>query len=64
MRMRLIRKMAASERERLRRVLGRFRRHELPGAVRWLVGGDDGTPGRGTKRDIISSALDAFTVSQ
>lgn len=58
-----IEKMAAKQQPRLRRVLGRFRRNELPGAVRWLLGNDD-TPGRCTKRDIVASTLEAFVVSK
>ena len=54
--------MAARHQPRLRRVLSRFKRKELPDAVWWLVGGDD-TPRRGTKRDIVSSALHVFAVS-
>ncbi|CAI8034895.1 hypothetical protein GBAR_LOCUS19601, partial [Geodia barretti] len=45
---------------RLRRVLSRFKRNELPGVVQWLVGNEE-TPVRGTKRDIVSSTLDAFS---
>ena len=55
--------MAARQQPRLRRLLSRFRRNELPGAVEWLVGSKD-TPVRGTKRDIVSSTLDAFSVSK
>jgi hypothetical protein len=52
--------MAARQQPRLRRVLSRFRRNELPGAVQWLVGNEE-TSVRGTKRDIVSSTLDAFS---
>ena len=54
--------MAAAERQRLRRVVSRFKKDELPGALRWL-GIDYEVSKRRSKRDIISSALDTFTVS-
>lgn len=57
----LIWKMAA-ERERLRRVLNRFKKDELSSAVRWL-GGREELSKRRSKKDIISSTLDDFVVS-
>lgn len=52
----------AAERERLRRVLNRFKKDELPSAVRWL-GRREEISKRRNKKDIISSALDDFIVS-
>ena len=52
----------AAERQRLRRVLGRFKKDELPGAVRWL-GRKEEASKRRSKKDIISSTLDACAVS-
>lgn len=53
---------AGSERQRLRRVLSRFKKNELPGVLRWLGRSDDVSKRR-SKRDIISSTLDTFAVS-
>ena len=53
--------MAATER-RLRRVLNRFKKDELPSAVGWL-GGREAVSNRRSKKDIISSTLDACAVS-
>ena len=59
-------KMAATsgtrQQQRLRRVLSRFRKEELPSAIRWL-GRSEEVSKRRSKRDIISSTLEAFAVS-
>lgn len=52
----------AAERERLRRVLNRFKKDELPSAVRW-IGRREEVSKRRSKKDIISSTLDDFVVS-
>ena len=52
----------AAERQRLRRVLGRFRKDELPSVVRWL-GGKEDISKRRSKKDIVSSTIDACVVS-
>ena len=54
-------KMAA-ERQRLRRVLNRFKKEELPNVVRWL-GGKENVSKKRSKKDIVSSTVDACVVS-
>ena len=52
----------AAERQRLRRVLNRFKKDELPNIVRWL-GGKEIVSKKRSKKDIVSSTIDACVVS-